>query len=169
MNELMYEFMNECEKMNECILQKYTNIHVAGSANLTCQNWSAEKVQKYQNDCILPYNNQLVPETKTCYHKIRLLRLSTHKCWSLPNFQKQLSGVMRKPDFCICENKDTDQLRGNREADQRLCFRYTHSTIPLLPKYKIPSLQPSSVAAQPGLCRTRSEILKTAFLTMRLN
>ena len=31
---------------------------------------------------------------------------------------------MRKPMFCICENKDADQLRGNREADQRLCFRY---------------------------------------------
>ena len=43
----------------------------------------------------------------------------------------QLSLVVRKPDFCICENKDADQLRGNREADQRLCFRYTDSTIPL--------------------------------------
>ena len=41
---------------------------------------------------------------------------------------------MRKPAFCICENKDADQLRGNREADQRLCFHYIHSTIPLLPK-----------------------------------
>ena len=41
---------------------------------------------------------------------------------------------MRKPAFCICENKDADQLRGNREADQRLCFRYTASTIPLLSK-----------------------------------
>ena len=39
---------------------------------------------------------------------------------------------MRKPAFCICENKDADQLRGNCEADQRLCFRYTDSTIPLL-------------------------------------
>ena len=39
---------------------------------------------------------------------------------------------MRKPDFCICENKDADQLRGNREADQRLRFRYTDSKIPLL-------------------------------------
>ena len=48
-----------------------------------------------------------------------------------------LSLVMRKPDFCICENKDADQLRGNREADQRLCFRYTDSTIPLLSKCKI--------------------------------
>ena len=44
---------------------------------------------------------------------------------------------MRKPTFCIYENRDADQLRGNREADQRLCFRYTDSTIPLLPKYKI--------------------------------
>ena len=37
----------------------------------------------------------------------------------------------------ICENKDADQLRGNREADQHLCFRYLDSTIPLLPIYKI--------------------------------
>ena len=43
---------------------------------------------------------------------------------------------MRKPAFCICENKDADQLRGNREADQRLYFRYTDSTIPLLPKFR---------------------------------
>ena len=41
---------------------------------------------------------------------------------------------MRKPAFCICENKDADQLRGNREADQGLCFRHTDSTIPLLSK-----------------------------------
>ena len=46
---------------------------------------------------------------------------------------------MRNPAFCICENKDADQLRGNREADQRLCFRYTDRTIPLPPKYKISS------------------------------
>ena len=45
-----------------------------------------------------------------------------------------MSSVMRQQDFCICENIGADQLRGNREADQRLCFRYTDSTIPLLPK-----------------------------------
>ena len=28
----------------------------------------------------------------------------------------------RKQTVCICENKGTDQLRGNREVDQRLCF-----------------------------------------------
>ena len=42
---------------------------------------------------------------------------------------------MRKQAFCICENKDADQLRGNREADQRLCFHYIDSTIPLLRSY----------------------------------
>ena len=41
---------------------------------------------------------------------------------------------MGKPTICIGENKGADQLRGNREADQRLCFRYTDSTIPLLSK-----------------------------------
>ena len=30
--------------------------------------------------------------------------------------------IGRKPTICICENKDADQLRDKREADQRLCF-----------------------------------------------
>ena len=51
-----------------------------------------------------------------------------------------LSHVMRKPTFYICENKDADQLRGNREADQRLCFRYIDRTISLLSKSEISSL-----------------------------
>ena len=56
-------------------------------------------------------------------------------------FDDYLSRVVRKLAFCICENKGPDQLRGYyREADQRLCFRYTDSTIPLLPKYEISSL-----------------------------
>ena len=48
--------------------------------------------------------------------------------------------VMRKSAFYIFENKDADQFRANRAADQRLCFRYTDSTIPLLPKSEISSL-----------------------------
>ena len=67
---------------------------------------------------------------------------------------------MKKTAFCICENKGANQLRGNREADQRLCFRYTDSTIPLLPKSEISCLCTSSVAVQPGLCRTWSETPK---------
>ena len=53
--------------------------------------------------------------------------------------EKKMSRILRKPDFCLCENKGADQLRGNREADQRLCFRYTDSTIPLLLKSEISS------------------------------
>ena len=40
-----------------------------------------------------------------------------------------MSAVVRKPAFYICENKDADQLRGKREDDQRLCFRYIESKI----------------------------------------
>ena len=48
---------------------------------------------------------------------------------------------MRKPDFCLCENKGTDQLHSNCEADQRLCFHYTDCTITLLnPKFQAFSL-----------------------------
>ena len=51
-----------------------------------------------------------------------------------------LSRHIRKPTICICETKGADQLRSNCEADQRLCFRYTYSTVPLLFKSKISSL-----------------------------
>ena len=51
---------------------------------------------------------------------------------------------MRKPDFCQCEIKGTDQLRSNCKADQRLCFHYMDGAIPLLPKSEISSFQRSS-------------------------
>ena len=51
-----------------------------------------------------------------------------------------MSRPMGKPTICTGENKGADQLRGNREADQRLCFRYTDSTLPLLLKSEISSL-----------------------------
>ena len=73
---------------------------------------------------------------------------------------------MRKPAFCTFESKGTDQLHGNREADQRLCFCYIDSTISLLSNYKISSLKPSTMAVQRGLCPTLSETPKTGFLTM---
>ena len=78
--------------------------------------------------------------------KLNPVHLSPRYC----NAPVKMSLVMRKPAFCICENKGADQLCGNREAGQRLCFRYTDSTIPLLPKSEILSLLPSSVTVQPG-------------------
>ena len=70
---------------------------------------------------------------------------------------------MRKLTFCICKNKDADQLHGNREADQHLCFRFIDSTTPVLSKSEISSLLPSSVAVEPGLYRTRSETRMLVF------
>ena len=56
-----------------------------------------------------------------------------------------MSRIMGKPTICICENKGADQLRGNREADQRLCFRYSDSTIPLLSKMLFMSFEQSEL------------------------
>ena len=39
---------------------------------------------------------------------------------------------MRSPDFCIYENKGTDQLCSDSTADQHLCFCYMDSTVPPL-------------------------------------
>ena len=44
---------------------------------------------------------------------------------------KDFSNVIRKPAFCICENKGVDQCLG---------FRYIDSTIPVHPESKISSL-----------------------------
>ena len=70
---------------------------------------------------------------------------------------------MRGPTCCTGESKDAGQLCRNREDDRRLCIRYIDSTTPLLSKSQIPSLWPSSVAEQPGLCWTRSETRKLVF------
>ena len=70
---------------------------------------------------------------------------------------------MGKPTICICENKDADQLRGNCEANQRLCFRYTDSTILLLLKSAISSFLPAPVTVQLGLCRTSLETTLLVF------
>ena len=75
---------------------------------------------------------------------------------------------MTKPDFCLCKNKGADQLRSNCEADQRLCFRYTDSTISLLLKSEISRFSPASVIVQLGLCQTWSKLPKTGFLASQL-
>ena len=62
---------------------------------------------------------------------------------------------MRKQAFCICLNKDADQLCCNRAAGQRLCFHYI---------IRISSLCSNSVDVQHCLCRTSSETPKTGFL-----
>ena len=55
------------------------------------------------------------------------------------NYTYYGSRIVRKPDFCLCENKGADQLRSNCAADQRLCFHHSDSTIPLPLKSEISS------------------------------
>ena len=67
-----------------------------------------------------------------------------------------MSLFVRKPAFCICENKNADQLRSNREADQRLFSRYidiVQSLHFLTPKFQASShlrLLYSQVCVRPG-------------------
>ena len=70
----------------------------------------------------------------TCYfhHKFRCNSGLAHET-NEPRHEK--IGVLH-----ICENKDADQLRGNREAYQRLCFRHTDSAIPRLSKSESSSI-----------------------------
>ena len=80
------------------------------------------------------------------YYQIFFVLIMWHKlCYICETRETSICRTLNeprreKPAFCICENKAADQLRGNREADQRLCFHYIGSTIPLLPKYEISSL-----------------------------
>ena len=55
-------------------------------------------------------------------------------------FEKVNEPRHEKTGLLLCENKDADQLRGNREADHHLCFRYLDSTISLLTKSEISKL-----------------------------
>ena len=75
---------------------------------------------------------------------------------------------MGKTTICIGENKAADQLCSNCTADQRLCFRYTDSTIPLLLKSEISSFYLDSVTVQTGLCRTWLGAQIVGFLMHRL-
>ena len=76
---------------------------------------------------------------------------------------------MGKPTTCLGENKGTDHFHSNCEfeADQRLCLRYTDSTISLLSNFKISSLYPSSVTVQSGLLGLVEPQI-VCFLTHRL-
>ena len=89
--------------------------------------------------------------------------LASWLIFQLKSLIYQMSRLMGKPTICIGENKGADQLRGNREADQRLCFRYSDSTIPPLLNSKISSFQPASVLVQPSLCQSCSETTLLVF------
>ena len=96
-------------------------------------------ILKKENDPVPGLNTIIFKHVCWYMQQISGERLQDH--WSSDqNELKKMSRRMGKPTISIGENKGADQLRSNCEADQRLCFRYTDSTIPLLSKSDIPSL-----------------------------
>ena len=142
------------------MLKDTTSRPVWGS-NLEPQIWS---LMLYHQSTPLPltwydtmlYNHRWMPEARGRGFVLRKNKDSVKQ-------RKELSRLMGKPTIRICENKDADQLRGNRKADHRLCFSYTDSILPLLFKSEISSFQSASVTVQPDLCRTGSETTLLVF------
>ena len=91
-----------------CFLEKH----------LSCQSQTLRVITNSSSNDFS--SNPLSPEN------ISLL-LFKEQCYTKTNIEvkneEYLSSIMRKPAFCICENKDEDQLRGNRAADQHMNFR----------------------------------------------
>ena len=75
-----------------------------------------------------------------------------------------MSHVMRKPAFGICEKNMQISCAIMAQLISAFNFRNIDSTIPLLPKSEISSRSPTSVAVQPGECGTWSEIRKADFV-----
>ena len=87
---------------------------------------------------------------------------------NMPKFE--LNHVMRKLAFAICEQQRHRSACASAQSDQRLCCSLPGpSIIPVLSIVKISSLYLASVAAQAGLCLTRSKTPKAGFLVTRLN
>ena len=77
-----------------------------------------------------------------------------------------MSRIVRKPDFCLCENKGADQLRCHCEAGQRLCSSYTDSSSSKIRNFRLLSCFCDCTG---GFVSTWSEPPKTGFLASRLN
>ena len=57
---------------------------------------------------------------------------------------------MRKPYFCMCENKSADQLSDNPAADQHLCFAaYIGQSLYFLELYSLVYVGPGHVGWKP--------------------
>ena len=101
--------------------------------------YEIEAYEKLSMKLHLPLNHSRSRKPRRHLVTTELGRLAQQKFYAFV-CNAYMSLVVRKPAFCICENKDADQLRSNCAADQRLCFRYTDSTISLLPKSEISSI-----------------------------
>ena len=115
--------------------QKFTNL-----------GFAIVEISKLVHVHVISFINDENTSRKSCCtkNKINFMYIAFNTCLQyIMNIHHELvlymSHHMRKPTVCICENKGTDQLRGNCKADQRLCFRYTDSTILYFLNLKFPA------------------------------
>ena len=128
----------------QCYLDGILKMH-PDNCRISCRHWGTVNQFNFAKQNSMQKN----------MHGDNIAKFRTHEnkfCYSM--FQGQLSHIVRKPDFCLCENKGAHQLRNNCEADQHLCVRYTDSAISLLLKSEISSFEPATMTAQVGLCQT---------------
>ena len=127
---------------------KPSSVPVQSSLCRTCraQRFSHDAAQKYSTTESLNSTEGNSPNqvarmgSLVCVIVVHLAKAGFSQHCSFLKSLIKMSRIVIKQDFCICKNKDADQLRRNGEADQRLCFRYKDSTIPLLPKCEMSSL-----------------------------
>ena len=67
------------------------------------------------------FDNLGHPHPLLAYQDFLFMHL-TCKIVKLCTYILNVRCILRKPDFCICENKGANQLCSNCTADQRLCF-----------------------------------------------
>ena len=116
----------------DLLLGEYTCIEVELSDDETVHSTTDQP----SATCSKTYKCSECPKT---YSSISGLRGHLNKkTWHFERFRVWASSGENE-HFAYSKTK-TDQLRGDREADQRLCFRYIDNTIPLLSKSETSSL-----------------------------
>ena len=79
----------------------------------------------------------------SCLGCLRMACAANRRKFITDNIRRHnLSRLMGKPTICICENKDADQLRGNREADHAFVFAkwIVQFLLYLYPKFQASSI-----------------------------
>ena len=91
-----------------------------------CQTWSAAKIVGFLTHRLIllylaTYLGGQWHQTPTVEEE-RCIQMRWCKEMTGVAHKSNLSRILRKPDFCLCENKGADQLRSNCEADHAFVF-----------------------------------------------
>ena len=94
------------------IFKRRLLVHEVNTSNTKPQRETSIQ-NKFYLICIMGIKPVVVFFAKTKSH------IDQHLCF---HYKDSMSRDVRKPDFCICKNKDADQLLGNLEAVSAFVF-----------------------------------------------